>query len=251
MGKKNLFFTIIESSLAAVFLLASCNSSATPAATAAPTPLAPTAAFTPVPSMADTPIAGGKTATLAPTDTPTLTITEPPTPTEQLTPQINPGMNANCRKGPGTYYYAITFLQAGTNYDLIGQDGLNKWWKVQLAGNVTCWIGDPTSVMAGPVWDVPILPFPPLPGKPTAFTGVATCHSIQNSMNVALSWDKQYDVTGFHLYRNGQPLTNLDPKATTYQDNSAPLNEELHYELEAYNDYGVSARVLASFTLCG
>ena len=244
MGKKNLFFTIIESSLAAAFLLASCNNSATPAVTAAPIPIASTATFMPIPSMTDT-------ATLVPTYTPTLTATEPPIPTTQLTPQVNPGMNAYYRKGPGTYYYAITFLQAGTNYNVIGQDGRNKWWVVQIARNVTCWIGDPTSVMLGPVWDVPILTFPPLPGTPTSFTGVITCHSVQNILYVSFSWNPQDDAIGFHLYRNGKLLKNLDPRPTNYQDNSPPFGEDLNYELEAYNEYGVSPRVSASFPFCG
>jgi len=244
LGKKNLFITIIESSLAAAFLLASCNNSATPSVPAASIPIASTATFMPIPSMTDT-------ATLIPTYTPTLTATEPPTPTALLTPQVNPGMNAYCRKGPGTYYYAITFLQAGTDYNVIGQDGRNKWWVVQLARNVTCWIGDPTSVMSGPVWDVPILPTPPLPGRPASFTGRITCHSVQNILNVSLSWTSQNDATGFHLYRNGELLENLDPTATSYQDNSPPFSSDLNYELEAYNENGVSYRASTSFPSCG
>jgi hypothetical protein len=244
MGKKNLFFTIIENSLAVAFLLSSCNTSATSAVTAVPNTVAPTATFTPVPSMT-------VTATLVPTNTPTPTVTEPPTPTALLTPQVNPGMNAYCRKGPGTYYYAITFLQAGMNYTLIGQNGLNTWWKVQVSGNVSCWIGDPTSVMLGPVWDVPILAFPPLPGTPASFVGKITCHSVQNILNVSLTWKSQNDAAGFHLYRNGELLENLGPMATSYQDNSPPFNANLIYELEAYNDNGVSYRASASFPLCG
>ena len=252
MSKRTLIFKLVGISLTAAFILTSCSVAATPVESASATaPLqasqntvVPTTTFTLVPSMTDT-------ATLVPTYTPTLTATEPPTPTFELTPQVNPGMNAYCRKGPGTYYYAITFLQAGTNYNLIGQNGLNTWWLVQVGKKVTCWIGDPTSVMTGPVWDVPILTFPPLPRVPTSFTGKITCHSVQNILYVSLVWDAQDDATGFHLFLNGKLLSNLDLRPTNYQDNSPPFGVDLNYELEAYNDYGVSPRVSVSFPFCG
>ncbi len=244
MKKLNLSFRLFGSSLVAVFILASCTATATPLATAnptaTPTPIPPTATFTPVPSMTETP-----------TLVPTATDTEPPTPTIQLTPQVNPGMNAYCRKGPGTNYYAITFLQAGTSYNVIGQNGLNTWWLVQAPGNVTCWVGDPTSVLLGPVWDVSIVMAPPLPQRPSSFAAIITCHSALHILYVEFSWRTQNNVTGYRLYRNGSLLREFDSRAVSYEDITPPFSVNLEYELEAYNDLGVSERASASFPPCG
>jgi hypothetical protein len=248
MSHKNQFDKLIGGWLAAAFILAGCNAATPPVATASPmaslTPIAPSATFTAVPSETET-------AAPIPTASLTATATEPATPTEELTPQVNPGWNAYCRKGPGTNYTAVTFLQAGTNYIVIGQDGRNTWWLVQLKGNITCWVGDPTSVLLGPVWQVSILPAPPLPQTPSEFAATYTCDPKLRSLIVVLEWVPVPNITGYHLYRNGSLLAGLEPTVKTYQDNSAPLMVNLVYKLEAFNDYGVSPRVSATVTPCG
>jgi len=228
-----------------MWILTACTAPAAPAATAVSTPLPPTATPTPVPSMT-------AMATLTSTFIPSSTATEPPTPTTELTPQVNPGMNVYCRKGPGTNYFAITFLQAGTNYLLLGQNGLNTWWVVQFSGNITCWIGDPTAVLVGPVWDVPILTYPPLPGQPAGFKGTITCHSAQNILVVSLYWSPQSAATtGFRLYRNGALIKTLGANAGGFTDNAPPFSVNLEYVLQAFNEYGVSDRATVSFPPCG
>ena len=251
MSRKKLFPKLTVISLAVAFILASCNTSPAPAISGAPstaTPTqtqdVPTATFTPVPSLTGT-------ATPLPTATPTLTVTQPPTPTAELTPQVNPGMNAYCRRGPGTSYYAITYLQAGTNYNVLGQNGLNTWWLIQLSGKITCWMGDPTSVLLGPIWDVPIVSFPPLPRQPTGFTGTIACHSAIQVINVALTWKQQTDAAGYHLYLNGDLVTTLGPQVVAYKGDSALFDVGLNYTLEAYNDFGVSIPASINFKACG
>lgn len=241
MSRRNLFFRCITSLLAA-FILASCNAAGAPPAdatlTATRAPLAPTPTLTPVPTLTGTAL-------------PVPTATEPPTPTLQLTPQVNPGMNAYCRKGPGTDYYAITFLQAGTSYNVIGQDGTNTWWLVQAPGKIACWVGDPTSVMQGPVWQVSVVMVPPLPQASSSFAATYTCDPKNHSLKVAFDWAPVRNVTGYRIYQNGNLLVELGPTNKAYQDNSAPLAVDLVYKLVTFNDYGVSPGVSAAVTSCG
>ena len=53
-----------------------------------------------------------------------------PTP-QSSAAQVVPTLNAYCRKGPGTSYDAITFLQTGSAYNVTGRISLNTWWQVQ------------------------------------------------------------------------------------------------------------------------
>ena len=243
MSKQTLFNKLIGSGLATVCLLTACTATATTmaAATSVPatsTPVAPTAMAVPVPTATET-------------NPPPPTATEPPTPTAQLTPEVNPGMNAYCRKGPGTNYYPITFLQAGNNYTIVGQNGLNTWWLIQAPGNITCWMGDPTSVLAGPVWQVSIQTAPPLPQKPGDFIATPTCHSALNILYVEFSWLAQDNAIGYRLYRNGNLLADLGPNTTYYEDHTPPFGVDLRYALEAYNEYGVADRATLTIPECG
>ena len=249
MSKRIIFFKLVGISLAAAFILTSCSAAATPVAPASATatlmassnPIVPAATFTAGSSVTDTP---------TPISTTTQAATDTATPTPQLTPQANPGMNAYCRKGPGTGYYAITFLQEGTFYNIIGQNGLNTWWLVQVSRNVSCWMGDPTSVMQGPLWRVPIVLVPPLPKTPANFGATSSCDSVLQTQTVKLTWVMVKNVTGYRIYRNGSSLTVVGPNLDTYQDFSAPYVGTTVYELEAFNDLGVAERTSTSVPTC-
>ncbi len=231
-------------SLVAAFILSSCNGAAAPVAPAntTATPLVSSATFTLAPSMTDTP---------APAPTATLAATGTATPTAQLAAQVNPGMNAYCRKGPGTSYDAITFLQVGNFYNVIGRNGLGTWWLVQVTEKINCWMGDPTAVKQGPVDQVPVVLVTPLPDRPSTFEASYICDPALHSLQVVFGWDAQENVTGFRIYRNGALLVELGPNVKAHQDNAAPLGLELVYELEAFNEYGVSPRVSAKISACG
>jgi hypothetical protein len=250
MRKRNLFYELVGSSLVAAFVLTSCNAAATPPATASvaatQSPVVPTQTATIAPTLTETPIP-------LPTDTLTPTATEPPTPTFQLTPQVNPGMNAFCRKGPGTGYYAITYLQVGTYYDVIGQNGINTWWLVQVpqVGNITCWMGDPTSVMQGPVWDVPVVLVAPIPGVPQDFVSSYACSSAAHTLTVQLNWSPQENIGGYSIYRNGSLLKKIAPNATGFKDNDPPWEVDVVYQVSAFNDLGESDSVSVTIPACG
>jgi len=257
MYRKAFKFRLLGISLNVAFILAACNATTTLAAqatqTASPVPIVPTETATAVPTVAET-----ATPTVAPTATtaPTAASTSAPgtpaaAPTLQSSSaaQVVPNLNAYCRKGPGTSYYAITFLLTGSAYNVTGRNSLNNWWQVQAPGNVSCWVGDATVTKQGPVEQVAIVQAPALPGVPADFVNSYVCDTVLKTLGVSFNWAAATDVTGYNLYRNGDLLTQLGPDLTSYHD-AAPLGMDLVYELEAFNTYGVAARASTSVPAC-
>ena len=256
MDRKDFTFKLIGISLNVAFILAACNASATPAAqatqTASPVPIVPTETATVVPTVAET---AAPTVAPTPTTAPTVVATSAPgtpaaVPTLQSSAaQVVPTLNAYCRKGPGTSYDAITFLQTGSAYNVTGRISLNTWWQVQAPGNVSCWVGDATVSKQGPVEQVAIVQAPALPGVPADFVNSYVCDTVLKTLGVSFNWAAATDVTGYYLYRNGDLLIQLGPDLTSYHD-AAPLGMDLVYELEAFNNYGVAARVSTKVPTC-
>lgn len=259
MNKHINFYRTIGSLCLVAFMLACCSPAATPVATpVAPATQAPVAnSVSPTPNLPPTQAA---MATLAPTSTtaptatataaPTATATAVPTATTALTAQVIPSINAYCRKGPGSYYYEITYLQQGTAYSVVGRNGLNTWWLVQAPGNVTCWMGDPGTTQVGPVNQVAIALVQPLPVTPATFVDSYTCNATLHTLSVLFNWSAVANVTGYRIYRNDTLIVDAGPTVTAYTDNSAPQKTNLVYALEAHNDYGVAARITVSVPSC-
>jgi hypothetical protein len=242
--KKIRLFQSIGFNLLAVFVLASCNGVTTPvvSASSTTTPLVPSVTFTIAPTVTVIP-------TIAPTGESSATAISTSTP--PLVPQVNPGMNAYCRKGPGTAYDAITFLAVGNFYKVIGRNSLNTWWLVQATPHVNCWMGDPTAVLQGPVEQVPVVLVPPLPSKSSTFLATYTCAPELHSLQVVLDWALVPGAIGYRIYRNGSLIVELGPNVKAFRDNSSPLGVELVYELEVFNEYGRSPRISAKISACG
>jgi hypothetical protein len=163
---------------------------------------------------------------------------------------VAPSINANCRKGPGTGYYVVTYLQQGNVYNVIGRNSLNTWWLVQAPGNVTCWIGDPGATQMGPVEQATISPVQPLPATPATFVDTYTCNTTLHNLTVALNWSAVTNVTGYRIFRNGTQITDAAPPATSFSDANAPRGVSLVYALEAHNDYGAALQITVSVPSC-
>jgi hypothetical protein len=161
-----------------------------------------------------------------------------------------PSINANCRKGPGTGYYVITYLQQGNVYNVIGRNSLNTWWLVQAPGNVTCWIGDPGATQMGPVDQATIALVQPLPATPATFVDSYTCITTLHNLSVVFNWSAVTNVTGYRIIRNGTQITDAPPTATAFSDSNAPRGVSLVYALEAHNDYGAAAQITVSVPSC-
>jgi len=251
MNKRKKLFRLIGIALVAAFILISCNIAAIPVAPVSVTATqAPAASpIAPTPTL---PPAQAATASSAPTATTTVaqTATSAPTATAQLTAQVIPSINAYCRKGPGSGYYEITYLQQGTAYNVIGRNSLNTWWLVQAPGNVTCWMGDPGATQQGPVDQASIGLVQPLPVTPATFVDSYLCNTTLHTLSVAFNWSAVANVTGYRINRNGTQITDTVSTATGYSDTSAPTGVNLVYGLEAHNDYGVAARITVSVPAC-
>jgi hypothetical protein len=261
MFRKRGYFRPIGIIMVAALILSSCSASVTTAAPATqavpPTPLnqsgssspaaatdtpAPTA--TPVPAATDTP-APVSTATLAAAPTVAATATTASSLTAQVVPTINP----YCRKGPGYGYDAITFLLSGTAYNVIGRDSLSSWWQIQAPGNVNCWVVDANVTKLGPLEQVSVVQAPPLPGTPAQFVSSFKCDVSLKTFSVALNWAAVNYVANYRIYRNGDLLIEVGPTVTSYSDNG-PLGQDLVYELQPFNDYGVAPRISTSVPAC-
>jgi hypothetical protein len=249
MNKRNLFFSLIGSSLVGAIILTSCSAS-TPVVTASitatpeasPTPILPGATATTIPSATETSPAS---ATATPAATATMV------PTVQQTAQVIPSINAYCRKGPGTGYYEITYLQKGTAYDVIGRNSINTWWQVQASATIQCWEGDPNASKQGPVDQAPVVYVPNLPVTPSFF-GVSsrTCTTAPITTSVSFEWTAVQNVTGYRIYRNGTVVTTAGPNETASHDVNSLLGVTLVYELEAFNDYGAAPRLSVTVQSC-
>ena len=90
---------------------------------------------------------------------------------------------------------------------------------------------------------------PPLPGMPANFVDSYFCDVSLKSLGVSFNWAAAQGVTGYRIYRNGSRLTEVGPTVTSYHD-IAPLGVALVYELEAFNAYGVAARLLINVPAC-
>jgi hypothetical protein len=260
MVSKTEYFRLMGIVLIAAFILSSCSAAQTHAATAnlasSPTPFTQNASSTEVPTKMPVP-----TDTTVPaatnTSTPiaTATLAAPPTvaatakAASSSTAQVVPTANPYCRKGPGYGYDAITFLLSETAYNVIGRDNLNSWWQVQAPGNVDCWVADAYVTKQGPVEQVSIVKAQPLPGTPAQFVNSYVCDTSKKTLTVALNWAAVDYVTGYHIYRDGTQVAELGPTATSYGD-KAPRGENVVYELEAFNDYGVAPRIATNVPAC-
>ena len=243
---------LIAFSLVAAYIFSSCS----PAATViAPTTVkASTSPLNPTGSGSE-PATSTPAATLTPAPTPTETslattaATQSASPTSQTAAEVIPTLNAFCRKGPGTSYVQITFLLKGDSYDVIGRDSLNLWWLVKAPGEVSCWVGDANVIRQGPVEQAGIVQGHPLPATPAQFVNSYECNTALKTLGVSFNWASVDGATGYRIYRDGSPLVEVMATMTSYHD-KAPLGEDLIYEMEAFNDYGSSARIATNVPAC-
>ena len=122
------------------------------------------------------------TQTDAPTPTatplPSATETSIPTPTP-VSPTPIPGavvsMNAWCRRGPGTIYPGISYLNIGEQVTLVGRNPEATWWLVQKNdGSQNCWGSAAVIDLRGESSGLAIVDAPPTPYQGSPFQANAT-----------------------------------------------------------------------------
>lgn len=253
MNVKRLFFQGLIYSL----FLASC---ALPQGLLPPTPGLPLSTATPqielpsptfAPSPTQTPLPAmptvmpvAPTATFLPTETLTLTPTLSPTPI--TFPTIVFKTNANCRLGPSTNYNQVTNFLTGRSAVAEGRNRDSSWlWVKTSRGN--CWINVTTLKDPIDFAFLPVISFTPLPEAPSRLTVAELI--CTGRISITLRWPDVTGETGYTIYRNGIQLAKLRMDTTEYVD-FPPLAADYMYEIESFNDVGVSVRYAQTVQGC-
>lgn len=233
----------------AILLLASC---ALPESLLPPTPGLPLPTQTPetppatatagpfptqtMPSPTATITLSPPTATLPATETVTPSPTLSPTPI--TFPEIVFNVNANCRLGPSTNYNQVTNFLPNRSTTAEGRNRDSSWlWVKSPARN--CWVSTRTIKSPIDFSFLPVVAFKPLPEPPSRLT-VAQLQCTGRT-SVTLRWPNVTGETGYILYRNGIQLIQLRADITEYVD-FPPLASDYLYEIQSFNDVGISVR---------
>ncbi len=243
--------------LAFLFLLASCTTlqnllpptPGLPLSTATPTIEPPSPTVTPI--LTPAPLLSTPTATSVPptaTRLPTETLTSTPTisPTPITFPTVVFSTNANCRLGPSTNHNQITNFLKDRSTIAEGRNLDSSWlWVKSPAGN--CWIKVATLKDPIEFAFLPVIAFTPLPEAPSRLT-VAQLQCTGRTA-ITLRWSDVIGETGYTIYRNGIQIMKLRADLTEYVD-FPPLAAEYLYEIESFNDVGVSVRYTQTVQGC-
>lgn len=187
------------------------------------------------------------TATVASTDTPI-----PPTETPSIPAEITLTKNSNCRMGPSTFYHVVDQISSGKVFQVLGRDADNTWWQIVNATGRECWISaenaDENTDFSGVEIKEP-LPLPNPPGQ--FFITNQSCQPGVKKFIVTMKWSSGgTGETGFRIYRDGEKIVELKATKFTHQDNFAPINRNISYEIEALNENGASQRVAQFVPAC-
>ena len=115
------------------------------------------------------------TPTLIPSDTPV--ITDTPTPFAMV---FTPGINANCRSGPGSIYAVVDVAMRGIAYLLDGRNLANSWVRIMLLPTQGCWVDGTIGKASGDTRNLRVLIDPPTP-TPTAVPLVCSAFTDRSS----------------------------------------------------------------------
>jgi CSLREA domain-containing protein len=155
--------------------------------------------------------------------------------------------NANCRKGPGTGYIMVTPFAQGTTVAVIGRNPEQTWALVKIpASGQTCWAAISLGDLNGSLSAVSVSLVPDIPNTPASFTDSTNC---SGQHKVTLSWAIVPNATGYNIYRKGKLVTTIGTLTSSYED-APPSKNGYTYEIEAFNDYGISARVATTSGAC-
>ena len=132
--------------------------------------------------------------------------------------------------------------------EVTGQNIEKTWVVVQIpASTLTCWVALSLGELSGSLYGLPVLPTPPIPDTPSSFNDSSSCGTDQRT--VTLTWTIMPHASGYNIYRNGKLLTTTSALTHSYNDDTPPSKNYL-YEIEAFNEYGVSARISTQVQAC-
>jgi hypothetical protein len=155
-------------------------------------------------------------------------------------PEFTFKLDAGCRKGPGAEYTVASSLTKGTTVKVQGRNAQTTWLLVQAPDKSTCWAAASAGNVAGDAQLAAVFSSPVLSGVPNTFNADPACDATK-SLTVTLTWEPVPDARGYHIYRNGDLVISTEADTKTYVDKPGFANQYI-YEIEAFNDYGISAR---------
>ena len=175
------------------------------------------------------------------------------TPTFQ-NPRLYVNSDAKCRTGTGSNSKVLASFTAGTTLDMVGRSSAADGWLVKVPdGSATCWIRVLESSPSGSFQDLPeVTPQPStrqLPSAPVEMSWPFYCSYVAGvlyKITIDLSWvDLANDANGFRIYRQDQLIADVPADTKAYSDTAdVVLGSQLTYSVEAYNDAGVSPRLV-------
>ena len=190
-------------------------------------------------------LAATSTESSPPTSTPIPTETPiPVTETPSIQPEITLTKNSNCRLGPALNYAVVDQIVSGRTFEVIGRNEENTWWQIVNDTNRECWIINENAYPNSDFSNVQIGSAPELPGVPLSFAVVnQQCQPGAKKFEVTFTWTSGGGgEKGYHIYRNSDRIIELNAKKSNFRDVNAPINKNLIYEIEAYNEIGASDR---------
>jgi uncharacterized protein YgiM (DUF1202 family) len=187
-----------------------------------------------------------------PTLTPTIAVTDTPEPTATptLPPEVTLLKDSNCRLGPNEYYFYVDQIAKDTVLPVVGRTSDSSWWQVINPTDRECWVFSENSQANQDLSAVPIVEGPALPNPPiNFFVAGKDCKPGAGTFSVSFKWESG-GGDGFRLYRNGAQIIEMAPDKTKFTDKNAPLNQNLSYELFAFNKYGISTPAVQILQAC-
>jgi len=208
-------------------------------------------------AVAQTMQAVGSASPTAPTvfDTPVFGTPTLIAPSPSATPMAVIKTTASCRSGPAETYNSITDVNPNQKAAVLGKDPSGDYWLI-VSPSGECWVAAQSVTITGNILAIPELtPLPPtpagVPAEPGSLFYSYSCPSLTEAA-ITLTWkDVANDETGYRVYRNGAPITELPANSTTYTDDtSRSSGSTFSYSVEAFNSIGASAqRTTGSFNL--
>ena len=181
------------------------------------------------------------------------TLTPAPTPTF-IPPRLYIKTEVKCRSGIGPNFRVLVVLLAGSMVDMLGKYTAQGAWLVQVPGSTaSCWVLALDSSPSGSFELLPeVTPQPGIgvpPSAPVNLSWPFYCSYVDGilyEINTSLSWtNTASDANGFRVYRQEALVADVPANVTTYADRGrVELGTDLTYSVEAYNDAGVSPRLV-------
>jgi len=190
------------------------------------------------------------TATFSQTPNPNPSSTSGPIPTITPTfsvPMLTVREQTNCRTGPGQDYEIVFTYLPDKKLVILGRYDLENYWLVKSDESPTgqCWLWGEFVEVSGSYWVVSSVTAPPTatippPLAPSIQEWDFFCSNANGTMEITIRWaDRSNNETAYRILRNGQPVIDLPPNSTTYNETiSAFAGDTFVYQIEVSNATG-------------